>query len=104
MRLLRVLGLTALGVALALLPACSGGSGKTKVAFVSNNPESFWTIAEAGAKKAEAEEGVDLLFRRPAQNDAALQREVIDAVINQGAKAVAVSVIDPKNQNEYMHK
>jgi ribose transport system substrate-binding protein len=104
MRFLRVLSLTALSVALALLPACSGGSGKTKVAFVSNNPESFWTIAEAGAKKAEAEEGVELLFRRPAQGDAAVQREVIDAVINQGAKAVAVSVIDPKNQKEYLDK
>jgi ribose transport system substrate-binding protein len=104
MRLLRVFSLTVLGVALALLPACSSGSGKTKVAFVSNNPESFWTIAEAGAKKAEAEEDVELLFRRPAQGDPAVQREVVDAVINQGAKAVAVSVIDPKNQKDYLDK
>jgi ribose transport system substrate-binding protein len=71
---------------------------------VSNNPESFWAIAEAGAKKAESEEGVDLLFRRPAQGDAAVQREVVDGVINQGAKAVAVSVIEPKNQKDYLDK
>ena len=31
------------------------GSGKPRVAFVSNNPDPFWTIAEAGTKKAAAE-------------------------------------------------
>ena len=74
------------------------------MAFVSNNPESFWTIAEAGANKAAAESDVTLLFERPAQGDPAVQREVIDGVVGQGVKAVAVSVIDPKNQKEYLDK
>jgi ribose transport system substrate-binding protein len=105
MKPLRICALLVVGAALSFLPACSGGSsGKPKVAFVSNNPESFWTIAEAGARKAEAEENVELLFRRPAQGDAAVQREVVDGVINQGAKAVAVSVIDPKNQKDYLNE
>jgi ribose transport system substrate-binding protein len=105
MKPLRILGLAVVGAVLTILPSCSGNSsGKPKVAFVSNNPESFWTIAEAGAKKAEAEENVELLFRRPAQGDPAVQREVIDGVVNQGAKAVAVSVIDPKNQKDYLDK
>ena len=51
------------------------------VAFVSNNPESFWTIAEAGAKKAAEEKGVELLFRKPTSGDASVQKEVIDTVV-----------------------
>jgi ribose transport system substrate-binding protein len=94
----------AAALAFGLLTGCQPNSGKPKVAFVSNNPESFWTIAEAGATKAAAEADVELLFQRPSQGDPAKQREKIDAVLNQGAKAVAVSVIDPVNQKEYLDK
>jgi ribose transport system substrate-binding protein len=99
----RALGLLTAALALALA-GCQPDSGKPKVAFVSNNPESFWTIAEAGAAKAAAEENVELLFRRPQQGDPAKQREQIDGVVTQGAKAVAVSVIDPVNQKDYLDK
>src|SRR5687767_11502118 len=85
-----------------LLLGCGGRSGKPKVAFVSNNPESFWTIAEAGATKAADEFGVELLFRKPTSGDASVQKEVIDTVLQQGVKAIAVSVIDPKNQADYL--
>jgi ribose transport system substrate-binding protein len=97
--------LRALGLFAALLPGLlvgCRGSGKPKVAFVSNNPEAFWTIAEAGAKKAAQEENVELLFRKPATGDVADQKQIIDTVINQGIKALAVSVIDPKNQRGYL--
>ncbi|HVS35074.1 MAG TPA: substrate-binding domain-containing protein [Gemmataceae bacterium] len=104
MKSLRVVGITAAALALGLLTGCQPESGKPKVGFVSNNPESFWTIAEAGANKAAAESNVDLIFQRPQQGDPAVQRETVDGVINQGAKAVAVSVIDPKNQKEYLDK
>jgi len=104
MKSLRVAGVVAAGLALALLPACQQDSGKPKVAFVTNNPESFWTIAEAGATKSAQEQNVDLLFRRPDKGDPGVQRTVIDGVVNQGAKAVAVSVIDPKNQADYIDK
>jgi ribose transport system substrate-binding protein len=102
MKPLRIVG--CLAAALALLAGCQRDSGKPKVAFVSNNPESFWTIAEAGANKAAAEADVELLFRRPQQGDVSKQREVVEGVLGQGAKAVAVSVIDPKNQKEYLDK
>ncbi|HRI89217.1 MAG TPA: hypothetical protein PK869_13170, partial [Candidatus Hydrogenedentes bacterium] len=39
---------------------------KTKVAFVSNNTSDFWIIAEAGTRKAEAELGCEVIFKRPA--------------------------------------
>jgi ribose transport system substrate-binding protein len=109
------------GLALALLAGCGGNSGnpaagdkdqkpgpkpvegRVKVAFVSNNPAAFWTIAEAGAKKAADEFDAELVFKRPAQGDAALQKEVIDTLLNQDVNALAVSVIDPKNQTPYLN-
>jgi ribose transport system substrate-binding protein len=94
--------LLAAGLAFAL-PACGGG--KPKIAFVSNNPEEFWTIAEAGAKKAAAEEpDFEVVFKKPDKGDAAVQKEVIDGLLNQNVKALAVSVIDPKNQAPYLNE
>jgi ribose transport system substrate-binding protein len=104
MKPLRLLGGLATALALAALPACQQGSGKIKVAFVSNNPESFWTIAEAGTQKAAAEEDVEVVFRKPPQGDAALQKEIIDTVLGQGVKAIAVSVIAPKDQRVYLNQ
>ncbi len=102
MKSLRVLGWLTAGVLLAVSAGCQRGPAKTKVAFVTNNPESFWSIAEAGTKKAAAEEDVEVLFQKPAQNDAALQKEKIDTVMSQGIKAIAVSVISPDDQGPYL--
>jgi ribose transport system substrate-binding protein len=103
MKALHFLALVLIGALLACVPACSTSSGKTKVAFVSNNPEEFWNIAEAGALKAGSEEpNLEVLFRKPAQGDAAIQKEVIDTLLNQNIKGIAISVIDPKNQGKYL--
>jgi ribose transport system substrate-binding protein len=72
------------------------------VAFVSNNPESFWNIAEAGANKAAEEFDVKLFFEKPPRGDPAEQKEKIDQVMNQGIKAIAISVIAPDKQNNYL--
>ena len=78
------------------------GDGKLKVGFVSNNPATFWTIAEAGCRKAEAETGVEVVFRKPAQGDPAVQKEIIESLMGQGIKAIAISVIDPKGQKSLL--
>jgi ribose transport system substrate-binding protein len=83
------------------LAGCKGDSGKPRVAFVSNNPETFWNIAEKGATKAADEYGVELFFQKP-DGDPAAQKEKIDQVLNQGVKAVAISVIAPDKQNDYL--
>ena len=118
---LRIVGMAAAALALSLLSACqpdstkpesgkpgagpdNGQGDQPKVAFVTNNPESFWTIAQVGAEKAAQEANVELLFQRPKIGDLASQRAVIDGVVDQGAKAVAVSVISPKSQAEYIDK
>jgi ribose transport system substrate-binding protein len=102
MNLSSLLKWSAIALALVSLPACGGGTKKTKVAFISNNPEEFWSIAEAGAKKAADEENVELVFRRPARGAAALQKEIIDSLLNQDVKAVSVSVISPEGQTAYL--
>ena len=103
MRSLRILGLLTVALFLAALPACrQNSSGKAKVAFVTNNPESFWTIAEAGCRKAEGEFNVEVVFRRPSSGDSAEQTEIINTLKNQDIKAMAISVINPKGQSAHL--
>jgi ribose transport system substrate-binding protein len=102
MRSIGGLGWVAIAVCLAFLPACQqNNSGKPKVAFITNNPESFWTIAEAGCDKAAKEFNVEVVFRRPA-NGAAEQTEIINTLKNQDIKAMAISVINPKGQSAHI--
>jgi ribose transport system substrate-binding protein len=103
----RVLICSVLAVSLLAFPACrsgSSGSGKVRVAFVSNNPADFWTIVEAGCRKAEQETGVEVVFRKPPPGDSSKQKEILDDLVNQSIKAVAVSVIDPKSQRAHLNE
>src|SRR5438094_985818 len=89
-------------VCLAASLGCSSGSGKPRVAFVSNNPEAFWSIAEAGARKAADDAGVELIFQKPPSGDIGEQKKKVDQVLHQGIKGVAISVIDPEKQHSYL--
>jgi ribose transport system substrate-binding protein len=102
MKALHCLGWTACALLLAGTLGCKGNSGKPRVAFVSNNPESFWNIAEKGANRAADEFGVELYFQKPPRGDPAEQKEKIDQVLNQGIKAIAISVVEPKDQLNYL--
>lgn len=73
-----------------------------KVAFVSNNPAEFWTICEAGARKAEEETGVHLIFKRPQDSAPGTQQQIIQDLLTQGIKAVSISVISPDNQTPFL--
>lgn len=102
MRLLRVLGLVALGC----VPACqnqqSGEQGPIKVAFVTNNPETFWNIAEKGCEKGAKDYDVKVIFQKPDVGDASKQTDILNDMVNQGVKALAVSVINPKGQKAHL--
>ena len=60
-----------------------------KVAFVSNNPAEFWTIAEAGARKAEQETGSIVIFKRPQDASASTQKQIIEDLMTQGVNAIS---------------
>lgn len=79
----------------------NAGAGKPKVAFVSNNAEQFWTFAERGAEKAAVEFGVQLVFKKPTDNSAKVQREIIQDLINSGFKGIAVSPNDSQNSAKF---
>src|SRR5262245_47177601 len=86
--------------------APASGSGKRlKLAFVSNNASSFWTIARAGCDDAKKELGnVEVDFRIPASGTAAEQRQILDDLVARGIDGIAVSPVDPANQTEFLNK
>ncbi len=104
---LRIFLVIACAALLASIPSCTGGGGssKPKVAFVSNNAEEFWTIAEAGATKAGQENpDVQVIFKRPQVGSAAAQKEIVEDLLTQGVQAIAISVQDAKNQSDFLNE
>src|ERR1700730_7386486 len=107
MRWPRSVALAIVGVAVLLTPACRQSAGtpvKTRVAFISNNADPFWTIAEAGANKAASELDVVLFFRRPLTGTAAEQKAIIEDVLVRRVQAIAISVNDPVNQRDFLDR
>lgn len=112
MKLLRLGRLLTACLAVVGLPACQSSTDKgpaatsvrPKVAFVSNNAEEFWTIAEAGTQKAAREFNVEVLFRRPLTGSAAEQKDIIEDLVTQRVAALAISVNDPKNQTDFLNR
>jgi ribose transport system substrate-binding protein len=97
------------GVAVVATSACNASKisvstvgNRPQVAFVTNNPDPFWSIVESGCNKAALENNVELVFKRPSSGNAAEQKEIIDSLVGQNIKAISVSVIDPNNQSAYL--
>jgi len=80
----------------------SAAGGRPKVAFVSNNAAEFWTICEAGARKAAEEADVDLQYKRPQDGAAATQTQIIEDLLVGKTQAIAISVISPDNQIAFL--
>ena len=101
-RTLRASLMILLAAGLAAIPACGGkaGGNKAKIAIVTNCTDPFWDLCEAGAKKAAADNDVELLFRQPERMAAEVQKPIIDSWVSQGVSGIGVSVIDPKGQTE----
>ena len=78
------------------------GTGQPTVAFVTNNPFEFWAIARKGTEKAEQDFNVKVVFRMPAQGSGTEQRQIVEDLLVQGVKGIAISPIDPKNQAEFL--
>ncbi|HEV7223173.1 MAG TPA: sugar-binding protein [Pirellulales bacterium] len=114
-----LIGFAALGIGLS---GCSSESGKgpgakagakgaagstsadnrPTVAFISNNPFEFWTIARKGTEKAAKEFNVDVEFRMPAQGTPAEQRQIIEDLLSKGVKGIAISPNDSENQAPFL--
>ena len=85
-------------------PAPAAGK-KLKLAFVSNNAATFWTIARSGCDAAAKDLGnVEVDFRIPSTGSAAEQQQILDDLVAKGVDGIAVSPIDPKNQTDFLNK
>ncbi len=89
-------------------PPAGGGAApgkKLKLAFVSNNASSFWTIARAGTADAVKElPNVEVDFRIPSSGGSAEQQQILDDLVAKGIDGIAVSPIDPANQTDFLNK
>jgi ribose transport system substrate-binding protein len=95
---------------LSLLTGCGdsgsgggeGGPAKARYAFITNGVAEFWTIAEAGAKQAGQDLGVEVgVFMPGSLTD---QKQMMEDAVTRGYAGVAVSPIDPANQTEMLNQ
>jgi ribose transport system substrate-binding protein len=89
-------------------PGRSGSSSGTSekrpsVAYVTNGVASFWVIAESGVKKGGEEFDADVEVLMPAEGISD-QKRMIEDLLTKGVDGIAVSPIDPENQNELFNK
>jgi ribose transport system substrate-binding protein len=77
--------------------AAETAGARRRYAFVVNNPSSFWTLAEAGVRKAEAELGVEVDFRMPQTGSVDEQQRILEDLLARQVAGIAISPIDPAN-------
>ena len=108
MRLTCVLRKAALALAVAALAGCGGSTGtpesqQVKLAFVTNTPADFWTLARKGTEAADKElDNVEVEFQI-ADGTAADQRRIVDDLLTKGVTGIAISPVDPANQTEMLN-
>ena len=88
-----------------LVPGCARrGGGIKRIAFVTNNPSDYWTIARKGCEKADQElPDVEVEFRIPANGAADEQKRIVDDLLAKGIDGMALSPIDPTNQTQMIN-
>lgn len=83
----------------------ANSGGTHKLAFVPNNASDFWLIARKGTEKAEKEiPGIKVEFRIPAEGTAADQQRIVDDLLANGVKGIAISPVDPVNQTAMLNR
>jgi len=99
--------LPSLALVAILAVGCGSGSKEAttstpevkKLAFVTNITSDFWTIAKKGVEAAQKElPGYSVDFKMPQDGQAATQKQILDDLVADGVKGIAVSPKDPANQ------
>jgi ribose transport system substrate-binding protein len=97
-----------LGLALAASVAMSTfalARDKPELAFVVNGASDFWKIAEAGVKKAQAENPDYVMeLKYPEQAGAAIQQRLMDDLVAAGVDSIMVSAVDPRISTEALNR
>src|SRR4051812_37552840 len=91
----------ALAAGVLFLAGCDrgakSGGAKPHVAYVTNGIDSFWTIAEAGAKAGAAKYDAEVEVHMPAQG-VADQKRIVEDLLTRGVDGIAISPIDAENE------
>jgi ribose transport system substrate-binding protein len=98
--------LALLAVDVLLIPGCGGGkssrSEPVRIALVGSDPAEFPAIVRRGAEKAAAEFDVDVEFHSPKDRTPAEQRTIVEGLLANGIKAIAISPSDAVGQAEFL--
>ena len=100
---------TVLALAATLFTGCkpsaplASGTGRKKVAFVTNGVASFWTIAAAGVKAGGEKFGVNAETLMPTEGITD-QKRMVEDLLTRGIDGIAISPIDPANQTDILNQ
>ena len=88
---------------LLLLSSCGGdgvvGARHDSIAFVAGAATDFWTYAEAGCRKADAElDQVTVTFKYTGDGASADQRRIVDDLLVTGIDGLVITPLDAANQ------
>ena len=83
----------------ALLVGCDRGgkSSRPRIAYVTNGIDSFWTIAEKGAKAGGKKYDAEVEVHMPAQG-VPDQKRIVEDLLTRGVHGIAISPIDAENE------
>ncbi len=76
---------------------------KKTVAYVTNGIASFWVIAQKGAEKAGKDLDINVEVRMPPKG-VSDQKRMVQELLAQGVDGIAISPIDPDNQNDLLQE
>jgi ribose transport system substrate-binding protein len=100
-RLVALIGLWCAAAALAVAGCDRGGTDakakKPHVAYVTNGIDSFWVIAEAGAKAGGKQYDAVVEVHMPSQG-VSDQKRIIEDLLSRGVDGIAISPIDAENE------
>src|SRR6056297_1827895 len=94
--------LSLVAIALGVSGCQDGDPGVKRFAFISNGVAEFWKIAEAGAKQAGEDFGIEVEVLMP--GSLSDQKQMMEDAITRGMDGVAVSPIDSANQTDMLNE
>lgn len=73
------------------------------IAFIAGAATDFWTFAEAGCKKADAElPGYNVVFKYTTDGATEEQKRIVDDLLVNGIAGVVIAPLDPINQSPFV--
>ncbi|WP_231602766.1 substrate-binding domain-containing protein [Neorhodopirellula pilleata] len=73
------------------------GAGK-RVAYITNSLDPFWTLADAGCRRAAEQFGCQVDVQMPSSGSIEEQKRFLESNVAAGIDGIAISPIDPENQ------